>query len=46
LLFPGKKTRDVEGKKISPNFQTEAKAEAFALEWMKKNTAGTNQPHS
>jgi len=38
-LFPeGKNTE--EGQKISPEYATESKAEAFALDWMKKNAKG------
>jgi hypothetical protein len=42
LLFSGERTEDAEGKKISPDFSTEAKAEAFAIDWMTKNPNGTN----
>jgi hypothetical protein len=42
LLFAGKRTKEAEGKKISPDFPTEAKAAAFAVKWMKKNPNGTN----
>ncbi len=41
LLFTGERTEDIEGKKISPEFSTEAKAEAFAIDWMTKNPFGT-----
>lgn len=40
LLFTGERTEDSEGKQISPDFSTEVKAEAFALDWMKKNPNG------
>ncbi len=40
MLYP-KVKGDEEGKKISPEFQTESKAEAFALAWMEKNPKGT-----
>ena len=42
LLFVQERTEDAEGKTISPDFQTEAKTEAFAISWMKKNPNGTN----
>jgi len=42
LLFAGEKTEDAEGKKISPDFPTATKAEAFAINWMTKNSTGTN----
>ncbi len=42
LLFDGERIEDSEGKKISPDFSTEAKAEAFAIDWMKKNPNGSN----
>jgi hypothetical protein len=42
LLFPEMKTNDEEGKKISPEFPTEAKAEAFAMDWMSKHPKGVN----
>jgi hypothetical protein len=29
-----------EGRKISPEFSTEAKAEAFAMDWMSKHPKG------
>jgi len=31
---------DAEGKKISPEFPTDVKAYAFALDWMQKNPNG------
>ncbi len=34
-------TVDDEGKQISPEYATESKAEAFALDWMKKHPKGT-----
>ena len=42
LLFAGERTEDAEGKIISPDYPTETKAEAFAIDWMKKNPNGTN----
>jgi hypothetical protein len=40
LLFAGERTKEVDGKKISPDYSTEEKAEAWALNWMKKNPNG------
>lgn len=40
LLFIGEQTANAEGKKISPNFSKETKAEAFALDWMGKHPNG------
>lgn len=31
-----------EGRKISPEFSTEAKAEAYAMDWMSKHPKGEN----
>ena len=42
LLFTEERTNDAEGKKISPEYSTEAKAEAFAMDWMKKYPKGTD----
>ena len=39
-LFPDQTDDDAKGSKISPEFQTQSKAEAFALDWMKKNPNG------
>jgi hypothetical protein len=39
LLFP-KVRNDEEGRKLSPEFSTEAKAEAFAMDWMSKHPEG------
>jgi hypothetical protein len=39
LLFP-KLRNDAEAKKISPEFPTEAKAEAFAMAWLSKHPNG------
>ena len=33
---------DDEGKTISPEYSTEAKAEAFAMDWMSKNAKGAD----
>jgi hypothetical protein len=41
LLFKEERTDDAQGKTISPEFSTEAKAEAFAMDWMKKYPKGT-----
>lgn len=41
LLFVGEQTNKNEGKKISPDFRTESKAEAFAIDWMGKHPDGT-----
>ncbi len=41
LLFAGERTKDSEGREISPVFPTEAKTEAFAISWMTKNPNGT-----
>jgi len=38
LLFP--KVKSEEGRKISPDFPTESKAESFALDWMTKHPRG------
>jgi hypothetical protein len=39
LLYP-KESKDDEGKKISPEYATESKAEAFAIDWMNKHPRG------
>jgi hypothetical protein len=41
LLFP-KLKNDEEERKISPEFSTKAKAEAFAMDWMSKHPKGVN----
>ena len=41
LLFP-KTKNDEEGKKISPEYTTEAKANAFAMDWMSQHPKGAN----
>jgi hypothetical protein len=33
-----------EGAKISPEYATESKAEAFAIKWMKKHPKGVSGP--
>jgi hypothetical protein len=40
MLFPMVKNDDEEGKKISPEYATESKAEAFAMDWMNKHPNG------
>ena len=40
LLFVGEQTEKKEGKKISPDFRTESKAEDFAINWMGKHPNG------
>ncbi len=42
LLFEGQRKEDKEGCKISPEYPTETKAAAFAIDWMTKNPNGTN----
>ena len=42
LLFAGERTEDVNGRIISPDYSTEAKAEAYAVDWMGKNPNGAN----
>jgi len=42
LLFPKVKD-DEEERKISPEFSTEVKAEAFARDWMSKHPKGVNE---
>ena len=41
LLFPEVKNDD-EGRIISPEFPTESKAEAFAMDWMNKHPRGVD----
>jgi hypothetical protein len=40
MLFPIVKKGDEESKKISPEYATESKAEAFAMDWMNKHPNG------
>jgi len=40
MLFPMVKSDDVEGSKLSPEYATESKAEAFAVDWMNKHPRG------
>jgi hypothetical protein len=41
VLFPNLGV-EAEGKTVSPEFAAEAKAEAFAMDWMSKNINGSN----
>ena len=40
LLFVGEQNKRENSKQISPDFRTEAKAEAFAINWMEKHPNG------
>jgi hypothetical protein len=40
------KRDDAEGKKVSPEFPTESKAETFAMDWMNKHPRGLDEPHA
>jgi hypothetical protein len=40
MLFPMTRNDDREGRKISPDFATESRAEAFATDWMDKHPRG------
>jgi len=40
LLFAGKQTDKEEGKPISPDYPSEPRAEAFAVDWMEKHPDG------
>jgi hypothetical protein len=42
LLFPKMRSGD-EGTKISPEYATKSKAEAYAFDWMKKHPKGTRE---
>ena len=42
LLFPEMRSGD-EGTKISPEYATKSKAEAYAFDWMKKHPKGTRE---
>ena len=43
FLFPAMKVKDeTEGRKISPEFPTEAKASTFAMDWMSNHPEGQN----
>jgi hypothetical protein len=41
MLFSIVRKDDEEGRKISPKYATESKAEAFAMDWMNKHPKGT-----
>jgi hypothetical protein len=43
MLFPLVKNVDEKGTKISPEYSTESKAEAFAVDWMNKHPKGAEQ---
>jgi hypothetical protein len=44
LLFPGMKTKnETEGRKLSPEYPTEAKAMVFALDWMSSHPEGQRE---
>ena len=44
FLFPEMKRKgETEGKKLSPEFPTEAKAVAFAMDWMSNHLEGQNE---
>ena len=40
MLFPMVKSDDAGGSKLSPEYATESKAEAFAVDWMNKHPRG------
>jgi hypothetical protein len=40
LLLPTEESND-EGRRVSPEFPTESKAESFAVDWMNKHQRGT-----
>jgi hypothetical protein len=40
MLFPMVKNDDEEGRKMSSEYATESKAEAFAMDWMNKHLKG------
>jgi hypothetical protein len=41
VLFVGKQTDKNEGKPISPDYSSQPRAEAFAVDWMQKHPNGT-----
>jgi hypothetical protein len=46
LLFSEIETKSkTEGRKLSPEFPTEAKAVAFAMDWMSNHPEGENELH-
>jgi hypothetical protein len=40
MLFPIVKKNDEKGRKISPEYASKSKAEAFAVNWMNKHING------
>ena len=42
MLFPIVRNEDEEGRKVSPEYATESKAEAFAMDWMNKHPRGVD----
>jgi hypothetical protein len=42
LLFEGQRIENEGGRKLSPEYSNESKAEAFAIDWMIKNPRGAN----
>lgn len=42
MLFPMTKNDDEEARKLSPDFATESRAEAFATDWMNKHPRGVD----
>jgi hypothetical protein len=40
MLFPMVRNDTEEGRKISPEYASESKAEAFAMDWMNKHPNG------
>ena len=42
FLFPEMR-KGLEGTKISPEYATKSKAEAYAFDWMKKHPKGTRE---
>ena len=39
-LYIGKQTNEADSKRVSPEFATISKAEAYAIDWMEKHTNG------
>jgi hypothetical protein len=40
MLFPMIRNDDEKGRKISPRYESEPRAEAFAMDWMNKHPRG------
>jgi hypothetical protein len=40
MLFPMVRNDNAEGRKISPEYATESKAESFSMDWMNKHPKG------